>query len=384
MAVDATKILDARAKAEETWQDSQAVKSRRYMPKTNTLTSILDQQTASFDPLKSRRNCGSIKLTWKALCPGNATIVTGMQKVNSMLCLPTGTPSNTAVSTYTLDKFIQSSGFTIVDDLCNNMYELEELLADGLMIQHKEIAEKLSAYVLAQTVSMKGANNYLDGGFASAAAGNLYEISAWDASAASLVPYLLRVGEAHNMTNPFLMQGSAIYNNLYKDGKQQGTPADSGYAKMWDDLSVVEDFKGFNALGMNDDFLLMDAGATALVTKYTGTATPTQLKSDYHLTTMPLLGGTIRDNQGEPLYVDVYHTRGMVAAETVGGVNRCFIGDTFQLELKFGYFLNPLACNDNYTGIIHFKKNATIAPRGVNATLAKMPPAAMGTYQGIR
>lgn len=384
MAVDATKIIDARAKAEVVWQDSQAVQSRKYMPKINTLGAILSQQTANFDQLKDRRNCGSVKLTWKALCAGTSTVLTGLTKVNSMLCTPTGSPSNTAVQTFTLDKIIKSSGFTIVDDLCQNVYEMEDLLTDGLLLQHKELVEKLSAYILAQTVSFKGANNFLDNGFATAAGGNLYKISAFDANAAVLVPYLLRVGEAHNMGDPFLLQGSAIYNNVYKDDKQAGTPADSGYSKMWADLNVVEDFKGFNALTMNNDFLMMDAGATALVTKYTGTAAPQTLKADYYLTTMPLLGGTIRDSQGEPLYVDVYHKREMVTIEEHGGVNRCVLGDTFQLELKFGYFLNPLACNAAYTGIIHFQKDMAIAPRGVQATLAPLPPDTMGLYQAIR
>ena len=384
MAIAATKIIDARVRAEEIWADSQAVKSRQYMPKMKLTQTILGQQTADFSALKDRRNCGKVKVTWKALCQGTATLQTGITKINSFMCNISGTPSDTAVQEYTMDSAIQSSGFTITDDLCQNVYQLDELIADGLLMQHKEVVEKLGAFIIAKLVSFKGANNYLGNGLITAAAGNLYKIAGFDAVASTMVPYLLRAADNNEMGNPILLQGDALYNNLYRDNKQQDTQNDNGYMKMWNDLNIVEDFKTFNAASMNNDFLFIDSGAVALVTKYSGTEQPQELGWGEYLTTMPLLGGILVDAQGEQILVDVYQKRQKVVIETVGGKDRCVWGTTYQLELKLGMFLNPVACNNNYTGIIHFQKDDTLTPKGVSATWAKVPPEAMGVYQAIR
>ena len=83
MAVTATKILDAKVAAEQAWADSQAIKSRRYMPPMKTVGTILSQQTARLDALKDRRNCGTMKVGWKALCQGTPSITTGISKINA-------------------------------------------------------------------------------------------------------------------------------------------------------------------------------------------------------------------------------------------------------------------------------------------------------------
>lgn len=383
MTVIATKILDARAAAEEAWADSQAVKSRRYMPPLKTVGTILSQQTARLEPLKSRRNCGTMKVGWKALCQGTPSITTGITKINTFLCDIVGTGSNTAVATYTMDTAITSSGFEIEDDDCENLYTTEQLLTDGLLLQHKEIVEKLNEFVMSKLVSFAGANNYLGNGLVTDAGGDLYKVSSYDANAATLVPYLLRAADINKMSDPFVFTGDALYNNKYVDAKQKGTAADKGYWDMWGDAAIVEDFLTFNNLSMPNDFFFVDAGSVAIVTKYTGSAIPEEKDYGFWLSTQPLLGGIIRDNAGEPLYVDVYHKRQKRTKETVGGKTRCVMVDTFVLELKVNVFLNPLACNNNYTGVINFQKDATIPPFGVPASFAKLPDESMGAYQAV-
>lgn len=383
MPITATQFLDARIKAETDWQDSQAVKSRGYMPAMDTLLAILGQQTARFAPLKDRNNCGSVKVTWENACPVDSTIITGITKVNAMLCAPTGIGSSTTTADYGITKLLQSPGFTITDDQCQNTYDTVELIARGLLADHKSMAEKLCKYILAQLVTFSGANNYLGNGLITQAAGNINKISSYDAVAATMVPYLLRAADSNNMTAPFLLQGDMIYNNLYVDSKQEGTPADRGYMKMWRDLQVTEDFKAFAALSMSTDAFLIDYGSTALVTKYAGSTTQREIVADYYITSVPLMGGIFRDANGEPIMIDLYRRHQMVTVETVGGQTRCVEGDVFTHEMKFDYLLNPVACNNGYTGVIHYKKDATIAPFGVPASYAKIPEFAGQTYQAI-
>jgi hypothetical protein len=383
MAVTATKILDAKVAAEQAWADSQAIKSRRYMPPMKTVGTILSQQTARLDALKDRRNCGTMKVGWKALCQGTPSITTGITKINTFLCNITGTGSNTAVATYTMDTEITSSGFTIEDDDCENMYTTEQLLTDGLLLQHKEIVEKLNDFVMSKLVTFAGDNLYLGNGLVTDAGGDLFKVSAYDANAATLVPYLSRAADINKMSDPFLFTGDALYNNKYIDQHQAGTPADKGYWKMWGEVATVEDFLTFNNLNMPNDFFYVDAGSVAIVTKYTGTLVPQEKDYGFWVSTQPLLGGILRDNAGEPIYVDVYHKRGKVVKETVNGQDRCVMADTFKLALKVNVFLNPLACNNDYTGVIHFQKDATIPPFGVPAQFAKLPDESMGAYQAI-
>lgn len=283
------------------------------------------------DPEKDRE----VKVTWINSCGDVAEDCDGDD------CDLAGNELGSDSKVYSLSLCKQYK-FT-VDEMVfrTNNFSMEDAVAKGFLKADKALSEAITKSGLARIESFKGVNGVTDGVGTVNGATTETDIAAADWNE-RLFAYLYRVGIQNQMSNPFLLSGTNLFEDRLVTMLAEANANGKGAAQLFKLMRTYFDL--FNIDIMNSPALktyMINRGSVAFASKAYYGAVPTN-------------------------YVGAGQQRYSIASRNLEGVrfdvhytNRCS-GSTmkhdFQVKVKYDYFLNPTGCDGTRTGVLAFNK----------------------------
>jgi len=328
----AAQLVTAQKKADKMWSDD--MMKADFEGNVDTWKAIKAEQNANVKLLEDGEKNRDCKVYWANLCGETASDCDVVDD-----CDLEGNELGADSKTYNID-MCKEWKFT-VDELKFRDSEMsfEEIVAKGFLKGDKIISEAVATAGLAKLESFKGTNVVTNGTGTWNAATTETDIAAADWNE-RLFAHLLRVGIQNQLSNPFLLSGSNMWeewitakaNNANANGK--GTGAMFKLIRTYFDLLNIDlanspDLKSY----------MINRGSVAFASKHHYGAIPKRYKTQdrYSIPSRNLPG----------VRMDVFYT------------NRC-VGKTikhdFKMSLKFDYFLNPTGCDGTRTGVLAFNK----------------------------
>jgi hypothetical protein len=289
-----------------------------------------------------------------------------------MPCEFTGWTPNTNKQEIVIARRFREAFFVPAEeDYIDNLFSREDSFNMGYNQCQKNLAELLNKYFISKTMEFSGENKFHKGFGLPALTGP----TAWEKTKfpykntldqnfpAVFNSYLSMSQRFNKLNNPFLIEGGFM--QLTQGQRVDGSLERYNYAgrNVYSDMNNMIDFNGTSLF--NDAFLIA-RGAMAFFSVYNNpSAAVVESGSNFEVIKMsrPLLG--FQDANGQPIMVDIYHERKrteILQAEFPNKNidNRCKIYDVYYMEIHGELFLNPLACGDNTTGIIHLTADETL------------------------
>lgn len=283
------------------------------------------------DPEKDRE----VKVTWINSCGDVAEDCDGDD------CDLAGNELGTDSKTYALGLCKQYK-FT-VDEMAfrTNDYSMEQVVAKGFLKADKALSEAITKSGLSRIESFKGVNQVTDGVGTVNAGTTETDVAAADWNE-RLFAYLYRVGIQNQMSNPFLLSGTNLFEDRLVTMLAEANANGKGAAQLFKLMRTYFDL--FNIDIMNSPALktyLINRGSIAFASKAYYGAVPTE-------------------------YIGAGQKRYSIASRNLDGVrfdvhytNRCS-GNTmkhdFMVKAKYDYFINPTGCDGTRTGVLAFNK----------------------------
>lgn len=329
----ASQLATAIVEADSMWNNDMV--RNDYVANVDIWTALKAEQNANVSILEDGEKDRDVKVHWINACGEAAVNCDGDD------CDLAGNELGTDSETYSLSECKQWK-FT-VDEMKfrTNDYTMEQVVARGMLKADKILSESIASVAMARIESWKGTNAVPDSIGTWNALTSETDIASADWNQA-LFAYLYRVGLQNQLSNPFILSGSnmfedsilAMMNNANSDGK--GTAALHKLIRTYYDLFNVDP-----AVSPDLKTYLINRGAIAFASKNYYGATPTN-------------------------YIGAGQQRYSVASRNLPGVrfdvhytNRCSsetMFHDFKFKVKFDYFLNPKGCDANATGVLAFNR----------------------------
>lgn len=334
-----TKLAEIQLKADEIWSEPQNQKS--YTANGDTVKAIQAQQTAVIEPLNLKSKKYDVSINWVDFCGDTATDVTDADD-----CPVTVTGEGEGKSEdYALDIFIEDHFSVTEEKFDDNIFNVDEVVAKGLLAKQKNILERFNAKALAVIDANKGVNPFLGIG-AVGTLGNLGYTTIAEANMTieKMYPYLVQVAQMNRSNNAFVLDGGNLFQQYVlaaakfanADGKLDGN--------LLQYFDYVADLHGAARNAVTDISYLIDRGSIAIANRSKYPIVPREYGHEVAQTrySAPLA-------QIPGLNLDVIYTNKCVADQIV---------HVWSMKLRAGVFVNPIMCDANNTGILGFKKIA--------------------------
>lgn len=312
------------------WLDNQT--KQDYVAYSDTIKAVLQEQTASFPDLKDPLKDKTVKVYWVADC--DSDIIDCDDE-----CSVGGETPEASCKEYALD-ICRKVGFTVPEkEFRTSNLSREEVVARAMLRRLKTLDEDLSKKAVAKLNIFAGKNQWTGGiGQVEGASGDTYLKPAY--WTADLFGYLSQAGQMNKFQNPFLLNGTNLYqqqwmaqfNNANANEKDQALKMGS-IRSYWDLFNIDSE--------NNPDKIsyMIDRGAVAFVSKVYNPASPVEY-SGAGLTKYSIPSRSIPG-----VFYDVVYT------------NRCENDEIYHdwsISYNAGIFQNPLGCNADVTGILRF------------------------------
>ena len=328
-----SQLLVTLKKADAMWSDD--MMKADFEANVEIWKAIKAEQNADVRVLQETEKDRDVKVHWINSCGVTAEDADGDD------CDLAGDELGSDSKTYSLTVNKQYK-FT-VDEMTfrTNEYSMEDAVAKGFLKADKALAEAICATGMARIESFKGVNGISDGIGTPNGATTETDIAAANWNAA-MYAYLYRIAIQNELTNPFLLSGTNLFeeNLITRLAQQNGEgKGDANLIKL-----IRMYFDLFNIDPANSPDLktyMINRGALAFASKNHYGATPTQYvgagQSRYSIASRNLPG----------VRFDVFYT------------NRCTsetMKHDFKLKVRYDYFLNPTGCDGTRTGVLAFNK----------------------------
>lgn len=296
---------------------------------------IKAEQNANVSILEDPEKDREVKVHWINMCGQDAEDCDGDD------CDLAGAELGSDSKVYSLGLCKQFK-FT-VDEMTfrTNNYSMEDAVAKGFLKADKALSEAITKSGISRIESFKGTNTVTDGVGTVNAGTTETDIAAADWNE-RLFAYLYRVGIQNQMSNPFLLSGTNLFEDRLVTMLAEANANGKGAAQLFKLMRTYFDL--FNIDIMNSPALktyMINRGSIAFASKAYYGATPTQYigagQSRYSIASRNLEG----------VRFDVHYT------------NRCTsstMKHDFQVKVKYDYFLNPTGCDAGRTGVLAFNK----------------------------
>lgn len=332
-----TKLAEIQLKADEIWSEPQTQKN--YTANGDTVKAIQAQQTAQITPLEMKSKKFDVSINWVDFCGDTATDTTSADQCP----MDMSGEGESKSEDYALDIFIEDHFSLTEEKFDDNIFNMEEVVAKGMLAKQKNILERFNAKALAVIDANKGVNPFLGIGSVGASANAGYTtIPSANMTIEQMYPYLVQVAAMQRSNNAFLLDGGNLFQQYVlalskfanADGKLDGNLL--GY------FDYVSDLFGFARNNIASVSYLIDRGSIAIANR-----------SKYDVVPKEYGHGVAQTRYSTPLAqipglsLDVAYT------------NKC-VSDTivhvWNLKLRAGVFVNPTLCDAGNTGILGFKK----------------------------
>lgn len=327
-----SQLVQAQIQADKMWADGS--RKADYEGRVEVVKALRGESTADVRILEDGEKDRDVKVHWIDMCTH------AIEDYDDDDCDAAGTEPETSSKTYALGNHKQFKYTVDENKLRTNDYNMENVVAAGLLKADKMLSEGIAAVAVAKLEAFKGTNAVTTGVGTWDVANTQTNISPADWNAA-LFAYLYRVGITNEMAAPFLVSGSNLFEERIlammnkANGEGKGDANLHGMMRTYFDLFNVDaanapDFKSY----------MVNRGAVAFAHKNYYRANPkTYLGAGQQRYSIPS-----RNLPG--VRFDVIYT------------NRCSgttILHDFKFTSKFDFFNNPTGCDSGKTGVLAFK-----------------------------
>ena len=329
----ASQLAQTLIKADQMFADD--MMKADFEGNVDTWKAIKAEQNANVSVLEDPEKDRDVKVHWINSCGVTAVDCDGDD------CDLAGTELGSDSKVYSLGLCKQYK-FT-VDEMTfrTNNYSMEDAVAKGMLKADKALSEAITASAIARIESFKGVNEVTDGVGTVNGGTTETDIAAADWNE-RLFAYLYRVGIQNEMSNPFLLSGTNLFEDRLVTLLAEANANGKGAAQLFKLMRTYFDL--FNIDVANSPALktyLINRGAIAFASKAYYGATPTEY-----------IGAgqkrwSMASNNLEGVRFDVHYT------------NRCStttMKHDFKVQVKYDYFLNPTGCTATRTGVLAFNK----------------------------
>lgn len=322
-----TDLVNIQVKADQVWMDR--AQKQDYVAQVEVIKAIQAQQTATFGSLLTGKKDRTVEISWVNACEMDDTAVTN--------CTFPSTELSTNIQEAELTSERQT-GFTVREyPMVTNTYDMEEIVAKGLLSASKILDEWWAAQAVAAVNSYKGVNEVTVGKGAVSGTDTYIIPAYWNSD---LIAYFTRVGIMNRMVNPYLLSGNNLFESVWNAAREAGQAGDESKVLKFGELPLYFDL--FNIDSANDPDLvtyLIARGAVAFVTKAYYDANPIKYfdQSRYSIPSQNLPG----------VRYDVHYTNECDS-------NSDWINHSFKVKTLGDFFLNPVGCTSTRTNVLSF------------------------------
>lgn len=322
-----TRLVNIQAKADQVWVDR--AQKEDYVAQVEVVKAVLAQQTATFGPLLQGKKDRTVEISWVNACEMDDTAVTNC------------TFPSTELSTNMEEKELtteRQTGFTVKEyPLVTNTYDMDEIVAKGLLSASKILDEFWAAQMVAAINSFKGVNEVAVGK-GGVSGTDTYIIPAyWNAD---LIAYFTRVGIMNRLKNPYLISGNNLFESVWNAQREAMQSGDQSKTLKFGSLPLYFDLFNIDTVNTPDLVTYLIArGAIAFYTKAYYSANPIKYfdQSRYSIPSVNIPG----------VRYDVHYT------------NECdedsdWINHSFKVKTLGDIFLNPVGCTSTRTNVLSF------------------------------
>ena len=356
---DNVKAAELQPEIDAIWSEPATAKS--YSVKAHTIKTILENQTATLQPLETTDKLNELSIKWVDFC-GDTSADGSLDDDCANTVAAEGTAKEKA---YALDIAVTDTFSVSKEELESSVIGYDKIVATGMAAKIKNIMENFNKKAVAVIAANKGTNP--DAGDYTYDAGTKdTSIPASAFGGESLIPYFMQVAEANRSQNVYLLDGKNLFKDYYISGKRAANLDGKTAASMYDDIEFRHDIAGFAANSLQLNTFLIDRGSIAIANraKYPTLAELARDKDGgwIHTSTGSFMRYSMPVNipdfmpmmfisQGklikQSLMLDVQYSVVCTSQK---------IKPTWLFKLRAGVFVNPIRCNTGNTGILSFVK----------------------------
>lgn len=316
---------------ERAWNDS--IQRTQYIAEVEALRGQLLRQTARIGPVISGSGANAKKITQTIYWPTACTTTVGN-------CTDECAAATTEASDASKDVTIASCkevGFKeSFKRFRTSPLPYEGVVATHLLAQMKALDESLNAAYIAFLDANKGEHEH--GLEVGANNSGDWEIPKADWNA-DLIPEFALAARIARFSNPYLLDGKNFYTQNYRAMAYQANGEGKGEANLFAKYDMVFDPVSMTETAPGKTYMV-NASAVALVTGNFWSAAPTEFAGNHRMYTIPSrnLPGVVYD---------------------VHELTTCTSDDfvtSWKIKANYDFFLNPLGCDADRTGILSFKR----------------------------
>lgn len=328
----ASGLSAAMVKADRMWADSMLKPD--YEANVDVVKAIQSEQNADVSILEDPDKDRDVKVTWVGLCNETAEDCTTDD------CDIAGNELGSDSKTYSLTE-CKGHGFTVDEyKLRTNDYNMEDIVAKGMMLSDKVISEAIAGIAAARIESLKGTNLAPDAGTWNAVTSETDIAAAnWDET---LFAYFYRAAIQNKMSNPWLLSGSNLFDESFLANLSKANGEGKGAYNLYNSMRKYFDLFNIDAANTPDlKTYMINRGAMAFASKNYFGETPIKYMDDHRF--------SVPSRNIPGLRLDVIYK------------NRCSantVKHDFYLKAKFDFFGNPTGCDATQTGVLAFNKTS--------------------------
>ena len=323
-----TVLAHIQVKADQIWADR--IQKEDYVPEAQVAKCIIEQTTAQFGVLKGKKD-PTVDVGWINACDVDAASCSD--------CTIDGNELSTNIEEYYLNRERCAEFSVCENDFRDNFFNIEDVIAKGLMKASLALDEWWAAQVVAVLNANVGTNAVTTGKGAVSGTTTYINPAYWNAD---LFGYFARVATVNRFKRPMLISGANLFESKFIADFEACCENKRG---KFGTMDVCFDLFNIDSVNTPDLMTYMlNRGALAFVSKayYQGNSAANPVKyMDQYRYSMPsfYLPGVV---------YDVHYD------------NECSgCGDFFTHNFKvktFGdIFLNPIGCTTTRTGILEFE-----------------------------
>lgn len=329
----ASQLSTAIIQADKMWADD--MMKADFEANAEIVTAIRKEQNANVSILQNPEKDREVKVHWLNICDEAA------DDCDNDDCDIAGNELGSDSKTYGLN-VCKKWDFT-VDEMVwrTNDYSMEQAVAKGFLKADKILSEAIATTAMARVESFKGENKVTNGLGTVDGTETYVADNDWNER---LFAYLYRVGIQNQMSNPFLLSGTNLFEDRLITLLAEADANGKGSARLFKLMRTYFDLFNIDAANAPDlKTYMINRGSIAFASKVYYGAVPTKYMQQHRY--------SIASRNLPNVRFDVYYT------------NRCS-GNTmkhdFRVKAKYDFFLNPTGCDGTRTGVLSFQKG--VAP----------------------
>lgn len=323
-----TQLQKVIAKVDKAWAENQ--QAQEYVPNVAIVTALRKEQTARLTEIQNPEKDATLKIWWVADCN------TGVATDDEDDCDIAGPEAESKSQDYaiTTKKMVK---FSVKENMGRtNEVGREDALAIQLLARMKELDEEIAQTAVAFVNSNAGANQFTGG------IGNVSGLETFIAPsfwAGDMYGYFAQVAIMNKLNNPFMVHGS----NLYQQNWQAAFNAANSNQK--DQLPKLQSMRSYWDMWNIDSINNPDSVSYMIGKGAIAFASKAYYPKNNPVDFMTSKRWSIESKSLPGVWYDVIYT------------NRCSNEDIihdYKLKAKYDFFVNPLGCNEDVTGILKF------------------------------